>query len=152
MKHLAILWLCLCLSSSPLQAQCLSNELTIQTREGRFTLSIEIADSWFSRMRGLMGRTLLPDHSGMLFVYEDEASRTFWMKNTHLSLDLIFLDANGRITHIVRNAMPNYTAPIASNGPAKAVLEFEAGKAWGQNLLIGDQMLHSVFGNCHATD
>ena len=95
-----------------------------------------------------MGRDELADHHGMLFLYNQADLRTFWMKNTPVDLDIIFLDRAGHIGSIVRNAKANSPDPIPSEIPAKAVLELKAGSAANQSLRIGDKARHWTFGTC----
>lgn len=96
-------------------------------------IAIEIADSDSSRTRGLMQRTSMPDRSGMLFVFPYEELQSFWMANTLIYLDLMFLDSDGRIVSIARSARPLSTEPVPSIRPAEYVLETEAGfvDTWG---------------------
>lgn len=96
-------------------------------------IAIEIADTDSSRMRGLMQRQGLPERSGMLFVFPREEMQSFWMANTPLSLDLLFLDAQGRIVSITKYARPLSTDPVLSRLPAQYVVEMEAGfvDSWG---------------------
>lgn len=96
-------------------------------------VAIEIADDDSSRTRGLMQREEMPDRSAMLFVFPREEPQSFWMANTPLSLDLLFLDAAGRIVSISRYTRPLSTEPVPSGLPAQYVVEFEAGfvDTWG---------------------
>jgi uncharacterized membrane protein (UPF0127 family) len=136
------------LLAGPALAQCDDSQIVIETGSGDQAFQVEIADTWWSRTRGLKGRESLPDDSGMLFVYGKAQMRTFWMKNTPLSLDMIFIDSQGNIVHIARNTVPNSTEPISSHKPAKAVLELKAGTPSSQTLRPGDQAVHATFGNC----
>lgn len=101
--------------------------------EAVIDIAIEIADTDSSRMRGLMQRTSMPDRSGMLFVFPYEEPQSFWMANTRIYLDLMFLDARGRVVSIARSARPLSTEPVPSGRPARYVLETEAGfvESWG---------------------
>lgn len=90
-------------------------------------IAIEIADTDSSRTRGLMDRTSLPSRGGMLFIFDDEAPRNFWMRNTPLPLDLVFVRADGSIVNVVKQTRPFSDAGIASTGPAQYVVEVRAG-------------------------
>jgi len=103
-------------------------------------LAIEIADTDEARQRGLMGRESLPEMSGMLFIFDREAERSFWMADTPLSLDLLFIDAEGVIGHIHKYARPFASEQIPSQGPAKYVLEVPAGFTDRHNIAATDSL------------
>jgi uncharacterized membrane protein (UPF0127 family) len=92
-------------------------------------IDVEIADDTPSRMRGLMGRRLGDDRSGMLFIFPDSAPRSFWMRNTPGSLDILFADAQRRIINIARETEPFSDRSIRSHGPAMYVVEVRGGFA-----------------------
>lgn len=93
-------------------------------------LDIELAKSEYEQQTGLMHRSEMAMHQGMLFVYDDERPRpTFYMKNTKLALDLIYINANKRVVEINKNAKPFDETPIKAEQPAKYVLEVNAGFA-----------------------
>ena len=102
------------------------------------TLDIEIADTDSSRNRGLMQRNGLPDDSGMWFVFEQESEQGFWMANTQMALDLIFVRSDGTVQSISKYIQPMRTETIPSNGPAQYVLEVEAGYSDSKGILEGD--------------
>jgi uncharacterized membrane protein (UPF0127 family) len=104
-------------------------------------LEIEIADDPYQRETGLMYRKSLGENRGMLFIFENEAQRGFYMKNTHIPLDLIFLDANFRIVSISKNATPQSLQTIPSNEPAQYVLEVNAGLSDTWKLETGDSLI-----------
>ena len=118
--------------------------------DGRLTISrnaepyaelvVEIAESDSSRRRGLMQRPGLPDGRGMLFLFELEAERSFWMLNTPIALDLIFIDADSTVMRVARYIQPMSGESIASNGPARFVLEVEAGYSDTIGLVEGDRV------------
>ncbi len=99
-------------------------------------VSAEIADSDAERTQGLMHRETLAASAGMLFVFDDEDMRFFWMKNTPLSLDIIFISADKKIVSIAENTTPFSEAPISSEFPAKFVLEVNAGFSATQGLAV----------------
>ena len=112
-----------------LAACAASPEVVLYSQTGTpVRVSVEIADSPEARRYGLMYRNALPDRHGMLFVFPGEAVRSFWMKNTPLSLDIIFIGAGGRVVHIAPHTRPFSEAPIPSGGQAaQFVLEVKAG-------------------------
>ena len=102
--------------------------LTINRFDGTaITFHIELADSDYERETGLMHRTKMSDDQGMLFVFEKEDLRYFYMKNTPIPLDLIFINSENRIVSIHSDAKPMSEATISSKYPAKYVLEINAG-------------------------
>ena len=93
------------------------------------SIAIEIAESPETQMKGLMGRSTLDDSSGMLFVFERIKPRKFWMKNTPVPLDIIFVGGNGCIVNIVESTTPMSNQRYRSAGPIKYVIEVRAGFA-----------------------
>ena len=91
------------------------------------TLVIEIAEDDSARARGLMQRTSLPARGGMLFLDDEEKIQTFWMRNTPLPLDLIFVDADSQIVSVAKRARPFTEQTISSTDTAMFVLEVNAG-------------------------
>lgn len=106
----------------------------------RINLDIEIADTEFDRETGLMYRHSMKNSQGMLFVFEDERPRYFYMKNTEMPLDLIFINANKSIVSFQKNARPFNESTLPSNAPAKYVLEVNAGLSDTWNLSVGDSL------------
>ncbi len=106
------------------------------------TVFVEIADTPDTQTLGLMYRQHLdPDH-GMLFVFQDERPHAFWMKNTSIPLDLIFIARDGRIVGIHANAEPFSLAPIDVGAPSRTVLEVNAGFAAAHGLAVGDAVTY----------
>jgi uncharacterized membrane protein (UPF0127 family) len=93
------------------------------------TITIEIAETAEARRIGLMGRSSLSITDGMLFIFEQAELRDFWMKNTPVSLDMIFIDPEKRIVHIVESTLPMSTQTYSSRFPAQYVVEVPAGFA-----------------------
>ena len=91
------------------------------------TIDIEIAETDSARARGLMQRTSLPEQSGMLFLFNREEMQSFWMANTPLALDIMFVDADSQIVDIARYTRPFSSSSIASESPARYVVEVPAG-------------------------
>lgn len=88
---------------------------------------VEIEDDEYHRAKGLMFRQSLPDNQGMLFIFDNEAIRRFWMKNTSISLDIIFINASMKIVKIHKNTTPFSEQTYSSEKPAKYVVEVRAG-------------------------
>ena len=103
-----------------------------------YKFAAEIADTAEERSQGLMFREELAANEGMLFLYPAAKPVSFWMKNTLLPLDLLFIGDEGRIIHVASMAIPFDTSPISSNGPAKAVLEILGGSAAQLGIKPGD--------------
>ena len=115
------------------QIVCTVNVNKIKPRE----LSIELADTEHKRSYGLMNRKDMKSNSGMLFVWKDRQIRNFWMKNTHFNLDLFFLNNQGEIIEIYKNAKAFDETNIKSKEKVKYVLEMNAGE---QNFKIGNKL------------
>jgi hypothetical protein len=121
--------------------------LIVQTVSGDRHLMVEVADSARERSRGLMFRPMLEDAHGMLFDFGKPQRVSFWMKNTLIPLDLIFIDESGEITHIHPQARPHDETAIPSKGEILAVLEINGGLARQLEIQVGDTVRHEVFGN-----
>lgn len=121
------------------------NVLAIETKGGEQKFNIELALTQEEQMQGLMNRTSMAEDAGMLFYFGDEAERGFWMKNTLIPLDLIFIKANGTIHHIHENAVPQDLTSIRSNGPVAAVLEINGGLAHKLGISVGNNVKHPFF-------
>lgn len=107
--------------------------------------NVEIADTPEETRKGLMFRRSLDKDKGMLFIFPQEIERRFWMKNTYIPLDILFVRSDGVIRHIARMTVPESLELIPSNGPALAVLEIAGGQAAAHGINIGDQIIHSAF-------
>ena len=101
------------------------------TATGRHAFQVEIAKDDATRERGLMDRRYMAADRGMLFEFDREAPTAFWMKNTYIPLDMIFIARSGVVTHIVANAEPLSERVIPSGGPCAAVLELNGGNGRG---------------------
>ena len=119
--------------------------LEIVTRNGVQVFSVEMATTEQEKETGLMYRKELPDGKGMLFDFSPEQQVSMWMKNTYISLDMIFIRADGRILRIAENTEPLSTKIISSGGPAKAVLEVIGGTAQKYGIQPGDRVAHPLF-------
>ena len=104
------------------------------------TVVVEVADTPDTQTRGLMYRQKLePDH-GMIFLFEDERPHSFWMKNTQIRLDMLFISRTGAIVGIHPNAEPLSLAPIDVGKPSRAVLEVAGGWAAAHGIAVGDRV------------
>ena len=116
-------------------AEFLKKELFISNSNNELTkFTVEVADNDNLRSLGLMGRIDIPEGTGMLFIWQDEAYRNFWMKNTPSSLDIIFFDKNGYFINVKENTTPYSLDNIKSLKPSKYVLELIAGSSKKFNL------------------
>lgn len=114
-------------------------EVELVKQSGRsITFSIEIADTLEKRQKGLMRRTHLPWKQGMLFDFEEDQVMAMWMKNTYVSLDMFFIDAEGVIFRIVENTEPDTSYTISSMYPGRYVLEVLAGTTQRFGIKTGD--------------
>lgn len=123
-----------------------SQTLVIELDDERtLTLRVEVAADSDARRQGLMFRQALPEDAGMLFDYGHEQTVHMWMKNTHVPLDMLFIDSGGRIVRIVKNTRPGSLEIIDSGEPVQAVLEINAGTAARYGIQTGDHVRHAIF-------
>lgn len=132
------------LASTPAAAASFQ-PLEIVTKNGVQVFSVEMATTAEEKETGLMYRKELADGKGMLFDFNPEQEISMWMKNTYVSLDMIFIRADGRILRIAENTEPLSTKIISSRGPARAVLEVVAGTAQKYGIRPGDRVGHPLF-------
>ena len=137
-----LLLIFLTMMSAPLRAACNSDEVLLRGDWGQARFGVEVADDAIERQQGLMHRQELPRTSGMLFVYHTTRVVSFWMKNTLIPLDIIFLDETGTIVHIHENAVPLDLTSISSQRPTRYVLEINAGMSRLLGLTIGSELRH----------
>ena len=142
----AILVVGCAVGSAPVRAASFQ-PLEIVTRNGVQVFSVEMATTEEEKQTGLMYRKELADGKGMLFDFKPEQEVSMWMKNTYVSLDMIFIRADGRILRIAENTEPLSTKIISSKGPARAVLEVVAGTAQKYGIRPGDRVGHPLFGS-----
>jgi uncharacterized membrane protein (UPF0127 family) len=137
---LGFAWLCaLALAGGACRAS--GPTATIHTaRGGSATVSLEIADTPASQQRGLMYRRELPEDHGMLFVFPAETMHDFWMKNTVIPLDMIFIAADLKIAGIHADATPLSTEPVGVGKPSQFVLEVPGGWAVRHGVAAGDRV------------
>ena len=130
----------------PAPAPVALESLSIDTARGPVSFKVEIADDDAERAQGLMFRTNLAPDAGMLFTWSRAAPRAFWMKNTYIPLDIIYIGAGGQIVSIAAMAEPFSEEPIPSHGDALGVLEIAGGRAAELGIDIGDRIHHRAFG------
>ena len=119
-------------------------DLTVERGGKRLPFRVELADRPEAQARGLMFRTQLGDNEGMIFPSAAPETRSFWMKNTPLSLDIIFIGVDGRIMNIAANTTPYSLDSVTSDGLASAVLELRAGRAKELGIVPGDKVSYSL--------
>lgn len=126
-------------------ASCSETSVSLRGDWGQARFSVEIADDVGERAQGLMFRESLPGSAGMLFVYDRPQSLSFWMRNTLIPLDLLFIDARGVVQHIHHNAIPHDETPITAPGRMLSVLEINGGLARRMGISEGTQLRHPAF-------
>lgn len=114
--------------------------VTLHTTSGDAVVSVELALTREAQARGLMYRTELAENSGMLFVFDDEADRSFWMSNTPISLDILYIRSDASIVSIAARTTPYSEKSIPSRGPARYVLEVPGGWAERHGVKAGDRL------------
>jgi len=132
-------------ASASAAAKMTVEPLEIVTATGAHRLRVEVARTPDQREKGLMFRTSLPADGGMLFDFHDERPVSMWMKNTPLSLDMIFVSRAGRVVSMALGAEPFSERVISSGGPALAVIELAAGVAQRLSIAVGDTVKHPTF-------
>jgi uncharacterized protein len=114
--------------------------LTPANNSRQISLDIEIADNDNERMQGLMYRQSMQENEGMLFIFPNEEPRSFWMKNTYISLDIIYINSQKEIVSIQKYTQPKSTYSIPSERPAMFVLEVNAGFTDKNGINAGDKI------------
>ena len=146
LTFVAFLVLGLWLPAGPDRLQAAEQQtLEIVTKKGVHVFAVELAVTNEERARGLMHRKELPEGRGMLFDFAPDQEVSMWMQNTYISLDMIFIQADGRILRIAENTKPLSEAIISSNGRVRAVLEVIAGTAKKLGIAPGDRVAHPLF-------
>ena len=133
-------------AAAPAQA---AGQATIEivSSTGVHAFNVKLATDDAERERGLMFVKQLPEGQGMLFDFKTDQPVAFWMHNTYISLDMIFIRGDGIITHIAEHAQPMSDALVPSAGPVRAVLEVIAGTAEKLGIKPGDRVTGSIFGH-----
>ena len=120
--------------------------IEIVTRTGVHAFSVELATNAAERAVGLMNRKELPEGRGMLFDFHDDQPVQFWMHNTYIPLDMIFIAGDGRVVRVAENAKPMSDDLIPSGRPVRAVLEVIGGTARKFGIAAGDRVTGAFFG------
>lgn len=140
----ALFLVCACSQPSPALPV---TTIVVDTDAGAHTLTVEVAADNVSRARGLMERQSLAPDAGMLFDYHKPSMVAFWMKNTPLPLDMVFIRADGRVASVVANAIPYDETPIPAVEPVRAVLELNGGRAAELGIHPGSLVHAKIFHN-----
>ena len=125
---------------------CENIELSIKYYNLHTKISVEIADSYSKRKKGLMNRKKLASNSGMLFIYDFPQRANFWMKNTSIPLDIAFADRTGRVVRLVSHTIPFDVKLIEGGENIQYVLEINAGMSNEFNLFEGSKLEHPRIG------
>ncbi|MDC0737423.1 DUF192 domain-containing protein [Cognatishimia sp. SS12] len=126
----------------PAWAECRRDTVHLRGEWGEARFTVEVADNAPARSKGLMGRPSMPQSAGMFFVYHRTGDLAFWMKNTLIPLDIIFLDQNGIVVNIHHSARPFDETPLPSRAPARYVLEVNGGLAKALGITVGTELRH----------
>jgi uncharacterized protein len=143
----ALMAIVLVLASLAAAAEIKTSPLVIDTEGGARRFTVELAATPEEQAQGLMFRRTLAADAGMLFDLGGTRPATFWMKNTLIPLDMLFISADGRIADIHERAVPLSEAMIESKAPVRAVLELNGGSAARLGIHEGDVVHHALFGN-----
>jgi len=134
-----------CAALAGRQAELPVETIRIDTQSGPKEFKVEVAADAVSQEHGLMFRRDLAADAGMLFDFHQEARVSFWMKNTPLPLDMVFIRADGTVSSVEPNAIPFSTASIPSAEPVRAVLEINGGRAHDLGIKPGDRVRAGIF-------
>lgn len=121
------------------------SSISLITSSGKHSYKIDVAAEPADRAKGLMFVQEMDEGKGMLFVFDEIREVSFWMRNTFIPLDMIFIDEFGTVKSIHENAVPHDGTPIPSNVPVKFVLELNAGQVKKIGLAVGDVAKHKRF-------
>ncbi|NSX55672.1 DUF192 domain-containing protein [Sulfitobacter sp. 1151] len=131
-------------------ADCSPDFVDIKGDWGQARFQVEIADDAAERGQGLMHRETMPRFSGMLFVYPDPQELAFWMQNTLIPLDMIFMAPDGQVLKVHENAIPHDRTPIPSGPGVSLVLEINGGMAKSLGIAAGSVMRHPILNQSNA--
>jgi uncharacterized protein len=132
------------LAAAPAARGAEQQTLEIASKTGVHVFAVELAVTDEERSRGLMFRRSLPEAYGMLFDFKRDQEVTMWMRNTYVSLDMIFIQSDGRIRRIAENTETQSDKIIPSGGPVRAVLEVVAGTAKKLGIEAGDRVASPI--------
>ena len=120
------------------------SRLTIEGPSGRHGFMVEVARTVEERAKGLMYRRSMPANQGMLFDFGSEADVAMWMRNTYISLDMLFVRADGVVHRVQRDTVPFSEETISAGAPVRYVVELPAGTARRLGIDRGDRVLHEI--------
>lgn len=144
MRHLLLAFAVTC--APALAAACAADQVELRGDFGSARFYVEVADDDAERSLGLMNRESMPQTAGMLFVYPVEEEVGFWMQNTLIPLDMIFMDATGTVVKVHDNAIPLDRTVIRSEFPTQYVLEINGGLAETMGIAPGTELRHPAIG------
>ena len=140
------LWLAGVSAALPENAQISKLEsIALESTNSVTIFTAEIADTDELRTRGLMFRHFLPEDKAMLFDYEQPRPVAMWMKNTNISLDMLFIREDGTIAAIAQDTVPQSLDTISVQEPVRGVLELAAGTVKRLGLRVNDKVYHRIF-------
>lgn len=125
--------------------QCAPDRVIVLVPGDAVSINVELAETPEDQARGLMFRPSLPRDAGMLFVFEPDRKARFWMRNTMIPLDLIFVDRTGRVEGIAADAVPFSEQTLESDGAVRAVFEINGGLSAELGITAGIQLVHPAF-------
>lgn len=149
-RRVALVAICLATGPGAVLAACSTDQVELRGDWGRARFGVELADDPAERAQGLMHRETLPASAGMLFIYPAPQHATFWMKNTLIPLDMIFIDPAGTVTHIHENAVPLDLTGIDGGTGVQAVLEINGGLSRALGITVGSEIRHPSFNEAGA--
>ncbi|MEM7720561.1 MAG: DUF192 domain-containing protein [Pseudomonadota bacterium] len=127
-------------------AECDEGRVDLRGEWGQARFSVEVADTPSERSLGLMHRETMPRSAGMLFVYDRPQFVSFWMRNTLIPLDMIFMDETGTVQHVHENAIPLDETAIPGGQNIQYVLEINGGLSGRLGITVGSELRHPAFG------
>ena len=136
----SLLVLLCCVNANGSDPRTPAPRVVVETASGAHVVRVELARTDAERARGLMWREKLDPDAGMLFLFEESALHGFWMKNTLISLDMIFIGEDGRIVGVVERAAPGTTTPREVGAPSRYVLEVNGGWSAARGVRAGDRV------------
>ena len=137
-------------ATSPLLAQCSDDSVGLRGDWGKMRFRVDVADDDAERGQGLMFVRNMDRDKGMLFVWDAPRRAQFWMRNTYIPLDMIFVDEAGVVTHVHHNAVPLDETVIDGGEGVFAVLEINGGLSRSFGIDVGSQLQHPAFGSAAA--
>ncbi len=146
-----VLVACLAFSAQPVVAKCSETRVDLRGDWGSARFTVEVADDEEERAIGLMNRPELPRSSGMLFIYDHPQRVGFWMENTLIPLDMVFMSEDGVVRHIHENAKPlDRTIIMGGSDDILAILEINGGMAGALGIDVGSELRHPLLDQSKA--